>query len=459
MHQKLSAAYLWAYDLGSRLGINWRPKTILLVLLGSSILFLVPSLAVGLWAGRMLAALEVSLPWGTLAAVWALWGAVRITITQKREELTASGLAPLLRAIDLGLPSWFCVRFAVPAFVEAIYVFLAFSGLMWGGGAAEGDVISAFAVLIAGYAARLGLMAQLAVRYTGFAHLALLLLIVGTCLLAGSITWPKYQLLLLPLLLGIAILLIKSINQLAKASWWITLPKRHRAVSRKEVTLPSWYVTTWNLRRGTWVPPLRSAILRLIILSALTGGFFGIVRLSFPQLNELLRSVPQVANNGLVWVAFLISLTLGSMGVTWFGVRSRRYQLRLAWECGAKAAHLGIGSALAHVPDGVAMTFCLGFVSATLGVMPEISMLILPIETVLATALGYALFATPELPDGSVRTSLLGTIVGFVLAIPALLMAINPTFYAISTIFVMTLFGGLSWVSMQVIKKASYSMM
>ena len=45
MRQTRAAALLWAYDIGSRFGIAWRPRTILLMLGMVAVLGLVPALA------------------------------------------------------------------------------------------------------------------------------------------------------------------------------------------------------------------------------------------------------------------------------------------------------------------------------------------------------------------------------------------------------------------------------
>ena len=54
MRQTRAAALLWAYDIGSKFGIAWRPRTILLMLGMVAVLGLVPTLALALWVGRLL---------------------------------------------------------------------------------------------------------------------------------------------------------------------------------------------------------------------------------------------------------------------------------------------------------------------------------------------------------------------------------------------------------------------
>ena len=63
MRQTRAAALLWAYDIGSRFGIAWRPRTILMMLGMVAVLGLVPALALALWVGRLLNAVQVFLPW------------------------------------------------------------------------------------------------------------------------------------------------------------------------------------------------------------------------------------------------------------------------------------------------------------------------------------------------------------------------------------------------------------
>lgn len=133
MRQTRAAALLWAYDIGSRFGIAWRPRTILLMLGMVAVLGLVPALALALWVGRLLNTIEVFVPWVSLATAWTVWTTVRVLVTQEREELTAPSLGPFMRAVDLSLGSWFGVRFAAPTLLEALYGCLLFSGLLWGG--------------------------------------------------------------------------------------------------------------------------------------------------------------------------------------------------------------------------------------------------------------------------------------------------------------------------------------
>jgi len=52
VRQTRAAALLWAYDIGSKFGIAWRPRTILLMLGMVAVLGLVPTLALALWVGR-----------------------------------------------------------------------------------------------------------------------------------------------------------------------------------------------------------------------------------------------------------------------------------------------------------------------------------------------------------------------------------------------------------------------
>ena len=59
MRQTRAAALLWAYDIGSKFGIAWRPRTILLMLGMVAVLGLVPTLALALWVGRLLNTIEV----------------------------------------------------------------------------------------------------------------------------------------------------------------------------------------------------------------------------------------------------------------------------------------------------------------------------------------------------------------------------------------------------------------
>lgn len=133
MRQTRAAALLWAYDIGSRFGIAWRPRTILLMLGMVAVLGLVPALALALWVGRLLNTIEVFVPWVSLATAWTVWTTVRVLVTQEREELTAPSLGPFMRAVDLSLGSWFTVRFATPVLLEALYGCVVLGGLLWGG--------------------------------------------------------------------------------------------------------------------------------------------------------------------------------------------------------------------------------------------------------------------------------------------------------------------------------------
>ena len=79
--------------------------------------------------------------------------------------------------------------------------------------------------------------------------------------------------------------------------------------------------------------------------------------------------------------------------------------------------------------------------------------------THLAGALGYAMFAAPELPDGRTRMSLLGALAGFLLAAPGAAVGLNPGFPYLAVLLLLVVFGGLVWMSMKVIDNASFSIM
>ena len=114
---------------------------------------------------------------------------------------------------------------------------------------------------------------------------------------------------------------------------------------------------------------------------------------------------------------------------------------------------------MAHLVDGAVVTVGILALCAGLGCAPSLEALLLPTATQLAGALGYAMFATPELPDGRARTSLAGALAGVLLAAPGLVAALNPGFAHLAVLLPIVLFGGLAWMSMKVVENASFSIM
>lgn len=218
-------------------------------------------------------------------------------------------------------------------------------------------------------------------------------------------------------------------------------------------------MTVVVLRRGTWVPPVRSMTIRLVVLCLLLGTLAASLRFAMPWLSVLLGHVVPMLTTAMAVAGFLMSLALGDMGVCWFGVQSCRRQLRVAWESGASLTQLAIGSSLTHLLDGVVVTVGVLALCAGLGCAPSLEVLLLPTTTQLAGALGYAMFAAPELPDGRARTSLAGALAGVLLAAPGLVAALNPGFAHLAVLLPIVLFGGLAWMSMKVIDNASFSIM
>lgn len=461
MRQKRAAALLWAYDIGSRFGINWRPRTILLMLGVVAALGLVPALALALWTGRLLNAVQVFLPWGSLTAVWTMWTAARVLVTREREELTAPDLGPFMRAVDLSLDNWFAIRFATPMLLEALYGCVVLGGLLWGVSAALETTVAAFAMLLGGYVARLGLMSQLAVQNTGWRHIALGLLLGFACVTVAILPWSQAGVPLALLLLAITAATGHGLRRLACATWPAATMTRHRRSRRghRLLALPTWAMTVVVLRLGTWVPPVRSMTIRLVVLCLLLGTLAASLRFAMPWLSVLLGHVAPMLTTTMAVAGFLMSLALGDTGVCWFGVRSCRRQLRVAWESGASLTQLAIGSSLTHLLDGVVVTVGVLALCAGLGCTPSLEVLLLPMTTHLAGALGYAMFAAPELPDGRTRMSLLGALAGFLLAAPGAAVGLNPGFPYLAVLLLLVVFGGLVWMSMKVIDNASFSIM
>ena len=460
MRQTRAAALLWAYDIGSKFGIAWRPRTILLMLGMVAVLGLVPTLALALWVGRLLNTIEVFVPWVSLATAWTVWTTVRVLVTQEREELTAPSLGPFMRAVDLSLGSWFGVRFAAPTLLEALYGCLLFSGLLWGVSATPETVVATFAMFLGGYVARLGLMAQLAIRDIGWRHLTFCLLLGALCVTAVALPWSQAGVPLTLLLLAIAVAAWRGLHRLAHTTSPAAMTtRRRRSRGCRLLALPAWAMTVVVLRRGTWVPPVRSMTIRLVVLCLLLAALAASIRFTIPWLNILLGHVTPILTNTMAVAGFLMSLPLGDMGVCWFGVRSCRRQLRAAWESGASLRHLALGSAMAHLVDGAVVTVGILALCAGLGCAPSLEALLLPTTTQLAGALGYAMFAAPELPDGRARTSLAGALAGVLLAAPGLVVALNPGFAHLAVLLPIVLFGGLAWMSMKVVENASFSIM
>ena len=315
-------------------------------------------------------------------------------------------------------------------------------------------------MLLGGYVARLGLMSQLAVQNTGWRHLALGLLLGAACVTVAVLPWPRVGVPLTLLLLAIAVAAWRSLHRLAHATSPAAMTtRRRRSRGCRLLALPAWAMTVVVLRRGTWVPPVRSMTIRLVVLCLLLGTLAASLRFTMPWLNVLLGHVAPILTNTMAVVGFLMFLPLGDMGVCWFGVRSCRRQLRAAWESGASLRHLALGSAMAHLVDGAVVTVGILALCAGLGCAPSLEALLLPTATQLAGALGYAMFATPELPDGRARTSLAGALAGVLLAAPGLVAALNPGFAHLAVLLPIVLFGGLAWMSMKVVENASFSIM
>lgn len=321
MRQKRAAALLWAYDIGSRFGITWRPRTILLMLGMAAALGLVPALALALWTGRLLNAVQVFLPWGSLTAAWTMWTAARVLVTREREELTAPELGPFMRAVDLSLGNWFTIRFATPMLLEALYGCVVLGGLLWGISAALETTVAAFAILLGGYVARLGLMSQLAIQNTGWRHTALGLLLGAACVIVAVLPWSRAGVPLALLLLAIAAATGHGLRRLARATWPAVTMTRHRRSrrGRRLLALPTWAMTVVMLRRGTWVPPVRSMTIRLVVLCLLLGTLAASLRFAMPWLSVLLGHVTPMLTTTMAVAGFLMSLALGDTGVCWFG--------------------------------------------------------------------------------------------------------------------------------------------
>lgn len=321
MRQKRAAALLWAYDIGSRFGITWRPRTILLMLGMAAALGLVPALALALWTGRLLNAVQVFLPWGSLTAAWTMWTAARVLVTREREELTAPELGPFMRAVDLSLGNWFTIRFATPMLLEALYGCVVLGGLLWGISAALETTVAAFAILLGGYVARLGLMSQLAIQNTGWRHTALGLLLGAACVIVAVLPWSRAGVPLALLLLAIAAATGHGLRRLARATWPAVTMTRHRRSrrGRRLLALPTWAMTVVMLRRGTWVPPVRSMTIRLVALCLLLGTLAASLRFAMPWLSVLLGHVAPMLTTTMAVAGFLMSLALGDTGVCWFG--------------------------------------------------------------------------------------------------------------------------------------------
>lgn len=449
---------LWAFDVLTRWGIPARPGTLLTCIAVGAPLGIVPAAALGLTGGRFLAAVPALLPWTLLAALWQVWGVARVTLTQLREECVAPALAPVLIALDLPLRSWLALRFGLPWLAEAVFGGVFLAGVLSGDGSGAGAVGLALAVIAAGWAARVAVAAQLASGRTGAVHVLTLLGVAG--LPAAPVTpgaaWPG--------VLGIGTVMALS------AVWSVRALSRPRfGAGRTDGRparrgrwgwrpLPDVVRTVVALRGGVWVPALRSLLGRTLALFALAAAVAAVVRLSVPVVAALFAAHSGVVDGGLAYVAFVVALGVAEVGIVWYGVRSRRAQLRAAWELGAAAGQVAFGSVLAHVLDGVVVAVGVWMLGLGLGRATPPALLLLPPAVVTAMVLGQAAFEAPTMPDGRTRTSLAGALAGILLAAPALLLAQQPELGALpASVVLLILMGGAAWMSQRTLLNASFS--
>ncbi|RJF42555.1 hypothetical protein D4740_06375 [Actinomyces sp. 2119] len=452
-----AAALLWAYDAATRFGLRWRPRTLLAVVTGLTVLAVVPVLALALLVGRLCAAVDLTPPWPALAAAWAVWQLAHTALSQKREELTAPVLAPFMRAVDLGMPQWFLVRFTVPAVVKGAFTVLAASGLLVGSGADSTWAAPSLLVIAAGTAAELGLMAQLMTHQRGPRQLltAVLLCLVGALALAPS---------MLPSQLGLAGactaltgLAAAELRTVAGTTWVPVRARRRRRRTPLSARTPVAVRTLVVLRLGCWVPPVRALLVRSLTLALLLCVVLVAARASVPDIGTVVARNGEAAARVVALGAVLPALTITEAGVSWYGVRSRCYQLRAAWEAGACGYGLAVGSTLAHLLDGLLISSAVGLTCFALAVPPTAAVLLLPVGASLAGPLGSALVPAPQLPDGRCRSSLAGALAGMGLLGPHLYSVLTPSAAALPVTATIVLLGGLPWVSLMVIRNASFS--
>ncbi|WP_139738293.1 hypothetical protein [Actinomyces wuliandei] len=455
-----AAALLWAYDAATRFGLRWRPRTLLAVVTGLTVLAVVPVLALALLVGRLGAATDVTPPWPALGAAWAVWQLAHTAVSQKREELTAPVLAPLMRAVDLGMPQWFLVRFAVPAVVKGLFTGLAASGLLVGNGADSTWAAPTLLVIAAGTAAELALMAQLMTHQRGPRQLltAVLLCLVGALALAlvSTSTLPR-QLGLVGACAALTGLAAAELRTVAGAAWVPARTRRHRHRTALPLWVPVAVRTLVVLRLGCWVPPVRALLLRFLTLAVLLCVALVAARTSIPEIGTVVARNGESAARVVTLGALLPALAITDTGVSWYGVRSRCYQLRAAWEAGACGYGLTVGSTLAHLLDGLLVSGAVSLVCLALAAPPTAAGLLLPVGASLAGPLGSALVPAPQLPDGRCRSSLAGALAGMALLGPHLYAVLTPSAAALPVTATVVLLGGLPRVSLMVIRNASFS--
>lgn len=213
------------------------------------------------------------------------------------------------------------------------------------------------------------------------------------------------------------------------------------------------------MRLGTWVQPVRR-LLGVLTFGALAIAGLGLaLRTSWPAFADFVETNTSAVRLAVGLLAFAAALAVGTIGASWYGLRSISSQLHLAYEMGVRKQTLVGASLISHLADAAWVTALIATVCLGLGVAPTQAVMLLPTVTVMSAAVGAACFVAEPKQIGAPSLSAPGLGVGLGLSMLGLIIALHPILsLSIGPIAIASV-GGAAWVFRKALEDASFSIM
>lgn len=442
-------------DLRARSGWSVRPALLITTWVA---LILIALCGIGIIAG-MLGAMArrngVQLAVAPIAAILSLLGTGLTLMLLDPVALRSPSAAQRLRRSHISREAWFSWRYALPTSISSLMGLALLCGLMIGNQPPVGYTLAAVAMWLIGVAAKLTVLTQLASNTPTLERvLGLLLVLVplGACFIASQ------QLQLSALALGVMLsisFLGRSWSRLHATNWAPLQSGTGRGPF--DGRAPIWWTTGLAIRLGTWVRPVRRLFGVVIVGACALAGVALAVRTSWQPFEVFISLHTRAVLIAAGFMIFAAAFAVGTLGASWYGLRSINCQLHLAYEMGIRKQTLVFASLASHLADAMVVTALAAIVCVGLGVTPSIALLLIPTVTVLSTAVGAACFLAEPGPDGAPSMSAPGLAVGMGLSLLGLLVALHPALSLAAAPAALALVGGAAWVFHKALEDASFS--